>query len=112
MNNIALKSVTNGNDQSYETLKTVLLGNNQTNVLEVQANTLVSAEVNIPTVSIPLTHDSNSSNSDSLISLRKKLLKEKCEKFINFVINRFERTSLCLDLHASIDRSNRFLLYL
>ncbi|PKY24348.1 hypothetical protein RhiirB3_438868 [Rhizophagus irregularis] len=86
MNNITLKSVTNGNNQSHETLKTVPSGNNQTNVLEVQVNTLILAE--------------------------KKLLKEKYEKFINFVINQFKRTNLYLNLYANIDRLNRFLLYL
>ncbi|PKK56402.1 hypothetical protein RhiirC2_800103 [Rhizophagus irregularis] len=66
MNNITLKSVTNGNNQSHETLKTIPSGNNQTNVSEVQANTLILAEINIPTVSIPLTHDSNSSTHSFL----------------------------------------------
>jgi hypothetical protein len=44
------------------------------------------------------------SQSDQLIPLQKKLPKWKREEVIDLVINRFKRTTSCLDLHASIDR--------
>ena len=37
----------------------------QTDILEVQADTLISAEISIPTAPIPLTHVSNSSGDSS-----------------------------------------------
>ncbi|CAG8606722.1 7169_t:CDS:2 [Funneliformis mosseae] len=77
-----------------------------------------SSEVSILTSPILLSHVSNSpdnssgidsknslaSQSDQLIPLQKKLPKWKRNKVIDLVINRFKRTTSCLDLHASIDR--------
>ena len=101
--------------------------NDQNNVSEVQMNLLESdkitiipaeSEVSISTAPILSSHVSNSSDdfseidsknlpasqSDQLISLQKKLLKWKCDKVIDLMINRFERNTSCLNLHVSIDR--------